>query len=69
MSGVSDSKVLRAVEQRMINYVRTKMPKGISGNERNAMNLKDYKKYEAQVEKLLKDTGWQKYIDDFFKFD
>ncbi|WP_445712146.1 RHS repeat domain-containing protein [Flavobacterium sp.] len=66
ISNIKDGNLLRAVEQRMIEYVRQKAPN--SGNIRNAMSSKKYEKYSKQVDELLKGHSWQQYIDDFFGF-
>jgi RHS repeat-associated protein len=66
VSNINDKNLLRAVEQRMIDYVRTKAPN--SGNVRNAMNPEKYKKYSSKVDDILKGSNWQQSIDDFFGF-
>lgn len=66
VSGINNKNLLRAVEQRMINYIRTKSPK--VGNKRNAMSPKKYQKYANEVDELLDGVEWQKFLDDFFGF-
>ena len=66
ISNINDAKLLRAVEQKFIQYIRLKAPE--TANMRNAMNEKDYVKYIDDVNKILKDFDWMKTIDDFFGF-
>jgi RHS repeat-associated protein len=66
VSGINDTKLLRAVEQRMQDYL--KIERGVAlDNKIRAMNLNDYLKYSDQVDELLKGVDWKGALDEIFK--